>query len=333
MSIHESIIHGFAGKKVLIAGDVMIDRYLNGNVNRISPEAPVPIVQLTSIDDRLGGAGNVALNIKAFNAIPVLLSVVGNDENGSKFSKLLEQLDIESQYLLKSDHRRTTVKTRVVSSNQQMLRVDSEDTFDLTEFEKSEVILIYKNILNEVKPDVIILQDYNKGFFTPDLINEMVAFARNHNIPVTVDPKRKNFLDFKDVTLFKPNLKEVREALNYEFKINLDDLVLASAKIKESLNNKITFITLSENGLFIDDGVIPKIYPTTPRNVSDVCGAGDTVISTISLGIAAGLSSIELSVLANIAGGQVCERPGVVPVDLEQLKKELLEISINQESL
>ena len=330
MSWQDNIIRSFRNKKVLIAGDIMIDRYLTGEVNRISPEAPVPIVQLSSVDDRLGGAGNVALNIKAFGAKPVLLSIAGQDENGTKLKMLLNTLQIESKYIHFSDERRTTVKTRVVSNNQQMLRVDSEDTFNLSGKEKSNVLNLYHEILKNEKPDVIILQDYNKGFFESELIYTIISLARQHGIPVTVDPKKKNFLDFKGATIFKPNLKEVREALNQDFKINIEDLSRASSQIKSKLQNDITIITLSEHGLFIDDGVDTKIYPTIPRNVSDVCGAGDTVISTISLGISVHLPPPELAVLANMAGGQVCERPGVVPIDVEQLTRELSELNFDR---
>lgn len=325
MSFYKNVLGEFRNKKVLIAGDIMTDRYLTGTVNRISPEAPVPVVQLTHADDRLGGAGNVALNVKAYGAIPILLTVVGEDDDGLKLLKQLNSLGIEHKFICRSVERRTTVKTRIVSQNQQMMRIDAEDTFELTHHEKQVVITQYVNALKETKPDVIILQDYNKGFFTPELIQVITRYAADNNIPVTVDPKKANFQDFKGVTIFKPNLKEVKEALNTEIKPEIGDLKNASGRIRDILGNKITVITLSENGLFIDDGVDAKIYPTTPRNISDVCGAGDTVISTLSLGIASGLSAYELAVMANVAGGQVCERPGVVPVDPDQLILELSE--------
>lgn len=325
MSFYKNVLGEFRNKKVLIAGDIMTDRYLTGTVNRISPEAPVPVVQLTHADDRLGGAGNVALNVKAYGAIPILLTVVGEDDDGLKLLKQLNSLGIEHKFICRSVERRTTVKTRIVSQNQQMMRIDAEDTFELTHHEKQVVIAQYVNALKETKPDVIILQDYNKGFFTPELIQVITRYAADNNIPVTVDPKKANFQDFKGVTIFKPNLKEVKEALNTEIKPEIGDLKNASGHIRDILGNKITVITLSENGLFIDDGVDAKIYPTTPRNISDVCGAGDTVISTLSLGIASGLSAYELAVMANVAGGQVCERPGVVPVDPDQLILELSE--------
>ena len=209
MSFYKNVLGEFRNKKVLIAGDIMTDRYLTGTVNRISPEAPVPVVQLTHADDRLGGAGNVALSIKAYGALPILLTVVGEDDDGLKLLKQLNSLGIEHKFICKSVERRTTVKTRIVSQNQQMMRIDAEDTFELTHHEKQVVIAQYVNALKETKPDVIILQDYNKGFFTPELIQVITRYAADNNIPVTVDPKKANFLDFKGVTIFKPNLKEV----------------------------------------------------------------------------------------------------------------------------
>lgn len=327
MKAQKDILSEFQNKKALIIGDVMIDRYLSGDVHRISPEAPVPIVQLKSIDNRLGGAGNVALNIKALGGIPLLLTIVGDDENGVKFKSLLNDNSITDAYISVSTTRRTTVKTRVVSQNQQMLRVDAEDTHELNSHEAKQMLDVYHEILKSVKPDVIILQDYNKGLFNISIIQAIVAAAKEANIPVTVDPKKKNFLDFKGVTIFKPNLKEVREALNQDYNTDLESLKEASNKIKSILKNEITIITLSEKGLFIDDGELAEIYPTIPRNVSDVCGAGDTVISTLSLGVASNFDRETLAILANIAGGQVCERPGVVPVNLKQLTEEWLETS------
>ena len=324
MKAQKDILSRFQNKKALIIGDVMIDRYLSGDVQRISPEAPVPIVQLNSIDNRLGGAGNVALNIKALGGIPLLLTIVGDDENGVKFKSLLNDNSIIDAYTTVSTTRRTTVKTRIVSQNQQMLRVDAEDTHELSAQEANQVLAVYYEILKSDKPDVIILQDYNKGLFNISIIHAIVEAAKGANIPVTVDPKKKNFLDFIDVTIFKPNLKEVREALNHDFNTSLESLKEASNKIKSILHNEITIITLSEKGLFIDDGEIAEIYPTIQRNVSDVCGAGDTVISTLSLGIASDFDRATLAILANIAGGQVCERPGVVPVNLKQLTEEWL---------
>jgi rfaE bifunctional protein kinase chain/domain len=211
----------------------------------------------------------------------------------------------------------------VVSHNQQMLRLDFEDTHDLSKEEESNFKDFIDKIINAEKPDVILLQDYNKGILTATLIEWLIQKANNLNIPVAVDPKRKNFLAYKNVTLFKPNLKEVKEALSIDLLPEESELRSASLKIQQQLNNDVTLITLSEHGVYIDDRNSMKIYPTHPRNVSDVCGAGDTVISIVSLGLAAGLNAKELAILANYSGGQVCEKPGVVPVDKAQLLEEL----------
>ncbi len=323
MSWIEETLQKFVDKKVLIIGDVMIDRYLNGHVSRISPEAPVPIVNLDKEENRLGGAANVALNINALSAIPILASIVGSDVNGNLFKEILTENNIDNKYILQSPSRITTIKTRIISNNQQMLRLDSEITEDLNETDELKLIQIINTILKETKPSVILLQDYNKGILTTKIINWITEQAKILNIPLAVDPKYKNFFKYKNVTLFKPNLKEVREALSMDVQPTDKGLKDASAKIRNSINNDITLITLSENGVYIDDSISSKIYPTHPRNVSDVCGAGDTVISIISLGLASGISIKELAILANYSGGQVCEKAGVVPVDKDQLLAEL----------
>ena len=323
MSWIEETLHKFIDKKVLIVGDVMIDRYLTGHVSRISPEAPVPIVNLDNIENRLGGAANVALNINALKATPIIASIVGNDENGKLFKKVLSGNNIDESFILESKYRITTVKSRIISSNQQMLRIDSEITTDLNDEDEGNFVQLLAGIIKEQDPHVILLQDYNKGVLTANVIEWITKQANLLSIPVAVDPKNKNFFKYKNVTLFKPNLKEVKEALAMDIHPVKDELIDASAKIREHIHNDITLITLSENGVFIDDNISSNIYPTHPRNVSDVCGAGDTVISIVSLGLASGISTKELAILANYSGGQVCEKPGVVPVDKEQLLTEL----------
>jgi len=323
MSWIEETLQKFVDKKVLIVGDVMIDRYMSGYVSRISPEAPVPIVNLDYTENRLGGAGNVALNIKALSAIPLIASVVGADENGLLFNELLSDHKISNKYILQSSDRITTIKTRIISHNQQMLRLDSEMTAELNKADEEKLIEQLDYILKEETPQVILLQDYNKGILTEGVINWITKHANKLSIPIAVDPKYKNFFKYKNVTLFKPNLKEVKEALSMDVHPIEIELKEASDRIRKEINNDITLITLSENGVFIDNNISSDIYPTHPRNVSDVCGAGDTVISIISLGLASGISIKELAVLANYSGGQVCEKPGVVPVDKNQLLTEL----------
>lgn len=320
----KEIFEGFERLKVLIVGDVMLDRYLVGKVSRISPEAPVPVVDLEKTDDRLGGAANVALNIKALGATPFLCSVIGDDESGEQFENLLEKEALSSLGILKSTSRITTVKTRVLAKNQQLLRFDSEIK---TALEKSIEIDFFnqiKTIINTEKIDVVLLQDYNKGILTPFLIDSLLEICNKKNIPTTVDPKKENFFAYKGVTLFKPNLKEISEAVDFTpDSDNLLTLKEAAKVVTNRLGNTYTLITLSEKGIFLDKlNEQSIIIPTQPRNISDVCGAGDTVISVISLGLALGLDMAKVAAMANMAGGIVCESVGVVPVNKSKLFEE-----------
>jgi D-glycero-beta-D-manno-heptose-7-phosphate kinase len=305
----------------------MIDRYLSGNVTRISPEAPVPVVHFQQTYDRLGGAANVALNIKALGSTPLLCSVVGNDEDGRIFCNMLNELDISNEGIVIDPSRISTVKTRIVGNHQQMLRIDRENTFDLDDFTAKKILEKLYFLMEKYNIGAVILQDYNKGVLTLSVIQEIIAMAQKRGIPVAVDPKKNHFFAYKGVTLFKPNLKEVKDSLPFSIEPNLDALQKASSYLRSQLQNQWTMITLSEKGLFLDaqENGQGQIYPTIPRNIADVSGAGDTVISVAALGLAAGITPEEIAVLSNLAGGQVCERQGVVPVDKNLLIKELEE--------
>ena len=316
------IFADFNKLNVLVIGDVMVDRYLQGSVNRISPEAPVPIVKFENSENRLGGAANVALNIKALGATPYLCSVIGQDENTAIFMNLLPQNNLSDLGIHFSKERMTTVKTRVIAQNQQMLRVDREDTFPLSQKEEQDFLDLLKSILQEKKIHVILFQDYNKGVLTERLIQEIIKEAIQRGIPTTVDPKNHNFLAYKKVNLFKPNLKEVQQNIPISVSPNLASLTKAADYIHAQLGNDYTLITLSEKGLFLQHNEKATIIPTQTRNITDVCGAGDTVISVAALGLALSLDMKEVAFLANLAGGQVCERVGVVPVNKSQLKIE-----------
>ncbi|MEY3243484.1 MAG: hypothetical protein RIR11_4923 [Bacteroidota bacterium] len=312
---------------ILIIGDIMIDRYLSGNVTRISPEAPVPVVHFQQTFDRLGGAANVALNIKALGSTPLLCSVVGNDEDGRIFCNMLTELNISNEGIVIDPSRISTVKTRIVGNHQQMLRIDRENTFDLDDLTAKKILEKSNFLMEKYNIGAVILQDYNKGVLTLSVIQEIIAMAKKRGVPVAVDPKKHHFFAYKGVTLFKPNLKEVKDSVPFLVDSNLDTLHKASSYLKEQLQNQWTMITLSEKGLFLDaqETEQGQIYPTTPRNIADVSGAGDTVISVAALGLAAGITPAEIAVLSNLAGGQVCERQGVVPVDKDLLNKELEE--------
>lgn len=323
------VFAAFKNLNVLIVGDVMIDRYLNGTVDRISPEAPVPVVQLQNRENRLGGAANVALNIAALGATPYLCSVIGVDDAAEAFLKMLPVYGLSNQGIIQSSHRRTTLKVRVLASHQQLLRVDTEDTHNLTTEESDEFLKKVINILSQRKIDVILFQDYNKGVLTEQIIRSIIAEAIKRGIPTAVDPKFKNFNTYKRVNLFKPNLLEVNRFFQTSINPVLEDLHVASKRIEDELENDYTLITLSDKGLYLKREGVGTIYPTHIRTISDVCGAGDSVISVVALALALDLPKEQIALLANLAGGQVCEQLGVVPINLEQLKEEYQQIQDN----
>ncbi len=318
-----SILQKIENQNVLIVGDVMIDRYLRGSVSRISPEAPVPVVLENGTEDRLGGAANVALNVQALRSRAFMCSVIGADEDGTKFIEKLAAHHLPQNGILKSSKRRTTVKTRILGNHQQMLRIDREDNHDL-ELEEAEHLMTKVRAILDLEPiKVIILQDYNKGVLTEWVISNIIHEAKHRGIFTAADPKKANFFAYKGVNLFKPNLKEVRESSSFPITTDEVSLQKASDFLREKLGSPYNMLTLSEKGLFLDGGTGGKCYPTTPRNISDVSGAGDTVISIAAMGLAAGLDLETVAMLSNLAGGQVCELPGVVPVDRDRLEKEL----------
>ncbi len=313
----------------MIVGDVMIDSYLKGTVDRISPEAPVPVVLLHHKENLLGGAANVALNVQALGAKPILCSVIGDDVQGAEFIKLIEKATIDNQGIIQSSSRITTTKYRVIGNKMQMLRVDHETNLDLDEeTEKLAFKRINELVISE-KPNVIILQDYNKGMLTASLIEKIIQLAGVKKIPVVVDPKQKNFKAYHSVALFKPNLKEIREGLKIDVDgKSLDSLNKAALLIHSEQNTDIVMITLSEDGVFVSnrnlDSNESAILNAHVRTIADVSGAGDTVISVAALCLASGQSPVILAGLANLAGGLVCEQVGVVPVN----KKALLDEAI-----
>lgn len=323
------LLKAFRKLNILVVGDVMIDRYLAGRVDRISPEAPVPIVQLNDRDNRLGGAANVALNLAALGVTPYLCSVIGEDENGQLFQDILPKQSISAKAVITSKTRKTTVKTRVIAQQQHLLRVDTEDTHDLSDEERRQLLLAIQDILDSRDIHAILFQDYNKGVLSRKTISEIMLEAVKRDIPTAVDPKKINFWAYKHATLFKPNLKEIRAQLDFAVEPKVVSLQKASHEIRGRLGNQMTLITLSEHGLFVNQNGEGQLLAAVPRNITDVCGAGDTVISVATAALAAGLDMDSIAALANLAGGQVCEKVGVVPVDAAQLQKEF-EHYINQ---
>lgn len=320
-----NLFNDFNQLNVLIIGDVMIDSYYFGKVDRISPEAPVPIVSVQKRENRLGGAANVALNVQALGANPILCAVIGNDDDGNLFNDLLKSQQLSPEGILMSDNRITTVKTRIIGNNHQVLRVDSETDKNLNSSDCKEFITKVLNVLQSKKIDAVIFEDYDKGTITDEVISSIVNYCNEQNIPTTVDPKKRNFLSYKNVTLFKPNLKELREGLNIEIHPNkLNEIEEASDTLNQSLQNKINFITLSENGVFIKTDSENYHVAAHYRNITDVSGAGDTVISVASLCLALNQSPKTIAEISNLAGGLVCEKVGVVPIDKDQLLSEAI---------
>jgi len=327
------LFESFNNINTLIIGDVMVDSYLWGDVERISPEAPVPIVTVKKRENRLGGAANVALNIKALGANPIICTLVGDDLKGSEFLDLLEKQRMETSGIVRSKDRITTTKFRVIGNKVQMLRVDEEVDIDLNESERKQIFERFLKILNDHKIDVIIFQDYDKGVITEDLIAKVVLKANELKIPIAVDPKKRNFKNYENVTLFKPNLKELKEGLNIDFDSkNQEELINAVNRLKSTLNPDMVLVTLSEEGVFIDyknnSEIFTKIIPSHVRSISDVSGAGDTVISVASLCLALNVDPAILAAISNLAGGLVCEKVGVVPVNKEKLLGEVINLKI-----
>ncbi len=319
------VFENFNNKNILIVGDVMIDSYLLGNVSRISPEAPVPIIDIKKREDRLGGASNVALNIKSLGANPIICTVIGKDEYGTVFKNLLNKRKLAVDGVVESKQRKTTVKTRVISNAQHLIRIDDEHTNELTETEKSELLDKIKNIIRTEDIKAVIFEDYDKGVLSKEVIKDIINLAKKNNIITTVDPKRKNFLHYNNVTLFKPNLKELSEGLKMDIdKNNINDIAKSVSILKDKLNADIIFSTLSENGCYIKNSEEEHHFPAELRQIADVSGAGDTVISVASLLLEQNIPVNQIAFISNLAGGLVCEKVGVVPINKEQLLKEVL---------
>ncbi|MEX2379889.1 MAG: bifunctional ADP-heptose synthase [Vicingaceae bacterium] len=325
LSLNElnQLFEDFNNLNILIIGDVMVDAYFWGKVDRISPEAPVPIVSVNKKESRMGGAANVALNIQSMGATPILCSVIGNDEEGDEFIQLLQENGQSDKGIMRSEERKTTKKTRIIGNNHQMLRVDAEDDHSLSKLEVNAFFKQIEKVIQEESIDAIIFEDYDKGVINSKLIDKVVEFAEKKNIPTAVDPKKRNFTDYKKVSLFKPNLIELKEGLKIDFRVDImDELEAAILKLESILENKITLITLSELGVYVHDKTENHHIPAHHRDITDVSGAGDTVISIAALCLAKEQSPKVIAELSNLAGGLVCETVGVVPIDKNKLKRE-----------
>lgn len=321
MKTVNDIFKGFDQLQVLVIGDLMIDAYTWGKVSRISPEAPVPVVQVIKKEARLGGAGNVVMNIASLGAKPWVVSVVGDDEAGIQLKGLLEKEGISLSGIVEEKGRITSIKERVIAGSQQLLRVDSETDKSVQQVSSQALLEKVKACIKEV--DVIIFEDYDKGVLNEPLIQEIITLARKQGIPTVVDPKKRNFFNYRGATLFKPNLHELRDGLGL-FPEDLEGQKLLETvhQFKESQGFDGVFVTLSEKGVLMDLGKEQVRIPAHIRQIADVSGAGDTVISIAACALALGLPARHIASLANLGGGLVCESLGVVPIDKELLKKE-----------
>lgn len=319
-----ALFEQFKSANVLVIGDLILDAYQWGDVNRISPEAPVPIVSLQKGEVKLGGAANVAANLKALQANVFVAAAIGNDASANQLLNLLQQNGIDTSCILKEDSRRTSTKTRVISNNQHLLRIDDESTAPVSEAIEQQLILSILRCIETNNIGLVLFEDYDKGSITPTIIETVVAFCNARNIVTAVDPKFRNFWHYNHVTLFKPNLKELREGLALAIDSNLESLHTADIALKSRLSNRYSLITLSSKGVFFSSESTHTIVPAHIRNISDISGAGDTVISVAALSLACGATIETASKLANLAGGLVCEKAGVVAIDPTELFSEAI---------
>ncbi len=317
-----NLLEKFGGLKVLIIGDVMLDSYIWGKVSRISPEAPVPVVMHSHAENRLGGAANVALNVQSLGALPVMCSVIGDDENGHAFKSLIRKLGMPEEGLIESSSRITTSKTRIIAGHQQLLRLDKETDQYIDDETESLLWQRIQALVNQNNIASIVFQDYDKGVITPGLIEKVISLGNAWKIPTLVDPKKRNFSHYRNATLFKPNFKELTEGLNLEIdKTDYAAVHAAARELQEKAGFSMVMITLSEHGMLVSSGNDYQVVPTQARDVADVSGAGDTVIAMASLCLAIRMNIGSMAVLANLAAGLVCEKVGVVPIEKEWLMK------------
>lgn len=320
----ETLAELFKNKHVLVIGDAMIDCYLTGKVERISPEAPVPILEVKKREYRLGGSANVALNLESLGATPILCSVIGDDDKSNIFMELMKMHHLDPVGIINAYQRKTTIKYRVIGNKNQMIRIDDEDNQMLPEDEQHKLVEKVKEIVDMLPIEAIIIEDYDKGMLNKDVLSKIIAYGKSKNLFIAVDPKRRNFHNYSKVDLFKPNLSELKSGLNMERDITFEELEDVSKKFAEMHQIKMVMTTLSEYGISIYNREDNSFFhlPSFVRDISDVSGAGDTVISVATLLFLNHKDAETTARIANLAGGIVCEYAGVVPIPLERLELE-----------
>lgn len=319
-NLFENILDGFSQKNILVIGDLLLDGYFWGKTERISPEAPVPIIEVYRTNFNPGGAGNVALNLAALGSKVSILGVLGNDANGDTLLSQLQKVKIDVSPIIVLDDYQTPIKTRVIAQEQQVLRIDQENNSINSEIISPRIKESLEHNLKNI--DGIILADYNKGLLSVEVINLILDLTRKLSIPIYVDPKWDNFYEYKNVHFFKPNVQEFQKAVGNNYQ--KDNFLTHGAQMMDKLNVDILLVTRGAEGamLFTTDG--NQSIPTETHSVHDVSGAGDTVISTFTLADLCGASAIEAANIANIAASIVCAQVGVVPIQLSDLKSKLL---------
>jgi D-glycero-beta-D-manno-heptose-7-phosphate kinase len=321
----------FRGLKIMIIGDVMIDAYMWGKVERISPEAPIPIVSVSKRESRPGGAANVALNVRSLGATPLLCSVIGNDAKKDVFMELMLDIGMDTSGIMVSDGRKTTQKTRIISSNQQLLRVDEENNEPIGRTIEEQFNTMVENLFSTHKIDAVIFEDYDKGVITPLIIEKTLISAKKRGIPVTADPKKRNFCNYTNIDLFTPNLKEMADGLKMDIPGKDFGIIAQAAHTLQEMNNiRYLLVTLSEMGIYLRHAGKGTLVPTEVRDIADVSGAGDTVISVATACLATGACPGIITMVANLAGGLVCEKVGVVPIDRIMLLEETMHLFGNK---
>lgn len=313
----KQLFANFKDKKIIVVGDLMLDRYLWGTVTRVSPEAPVPVVEIESEATRLGGAANVAHNLATLGAVALPIGVIGDDNSGALLVDHLKKMNFATDGIIRYKSRATTVKTRIIAHDQHVVRADRESKNNISGELCQQLLQKLRSMIDNC--DAIIVQDYNKGLLTPELIAGIVRFATKNNKIVTADPKFDNFFEYKKVTVFKPNRKETEQALGKRLTSD-NDLKQASYYLKKKLSCENVLITLGAKGMcLLESDNEFTIISTKAQKVHDVSGAGDTVISTLTLALVAGANMKEATTVANYAAGIVCSNVGVVPIYLDKL--------------
>lgn len=318
-----NLLDSFKNKTVLVIGDVMLDAYIWGKVARISPEAPVPVLDQEALEFRPGGAANVALNIAALGARALLVGRIGKDNAATKLASLLQQSGLDASGLIALPGK-TTVKTRVIGNGHQLLRIDEEHFPELNDAEEHILMKAVLDIVEKNRPEAIIFEDYDKGTLSSNVIQSVIRLARKNGIFTAVDPKKKNFLQYREVDLFKPNLRELCDGLGLSsVPQSQNELSAAASKLRESTGAKAILVTLSERGIYYGSALEDFLFPAVQRRIADVSGAGDTVIATATLAAVSQFDARSLCWLANLAGGRVCESPGVVPISIDDLSEQV----------